>query len=116
MEPPTRPSSAEELAQRALINIWDPNKDFKHWLRVAERCRNTGKDYVMMGDLENAFVEYVRAASLILDKMPLHKDYMTRLSAQQRESLTAVRKRVPLVGVFGFRVLIFVAYSMDKSW
>lgn len=90
MEPPSRPSSIPELANRAFTNLWDPSKDFKHWLRAAERCRNTGKDYIIMGDLENAFVEYARAATLILDKMPTHSEYMTRLNPQQRESLTLV--------------------------
>lgn len=43
-----------------------------------------------MGDLENAFVEYAKAATLILDRMPTHREYMTRLNPQQRDSLTAV--------------------------
>ena len=88
--PPPRPSSINELVERAFTNLWDPTKDFKHWLRVAERSRNTGREYAAMGDLENAFVEYAKAATLILDKMPSHGEYAKRLNPTQKESLTLV--------------------------
>ena len=88
--PPSRPSSINELVERAFTNLWDPTKDFKHWLRVAERSRNTGREYADMGDLENAFVEYAKAATLILDKMPSHGEYSKRLNSAQKESLSLV--------------------------
>ncbi|TDL27903.1 Mov34-domain-containing protein [Rickenella mellea] len=83
-----RPSSIAELAERALGGLWDPEKDFKHWLRVAERSRKSGKDAADAGDLESAFVHYAKAAALILDKMPSHREYMTRINGTQREALT----------------------------
>lgn len=84
-----RPASIQELAQRAEI-IWDPAKDFKFWLKYAERARHAGQSSDLEGDLENAFVEYAKAATLILDKIPTHRDYHTRLDATQRETLISV--------------------------
>ncbi|KAL5514611.1 hypothetical protein ACEPAG_1927 [Sanghuangporus baumii] len=83
---PRRPASIQELAQRAEIK-WDASRDFKYWLKVAEKARHLGQDYDLHGDLEKAFVEYARAATLILDKIPTHRDYHTRLTQIQRETL-----------------------------
>ena len=85
-----RPSSIPELAERAFGNLWDASKDLRHWLLVAERARDSGKEYTTKGDLENAFVQFARAAHLILDKIPQHKEYSARLNTQQKESLTLV--------------------------
>ncbi|EJD01861.1 uncharacterized protein FOMMEDRAFT_20646, partial [Fomitiporia mediterranea MF3/22] len=90
---PKRPASIQELAQRAEIN-WDASKDFKFWLKVAERARHAGQDHDLHGDLENAFVEYARAATLILDKIPTHRDYHTRLDQIQRDTLIMKGKGV----------------------
>ncbi|KAI5119469.1 hypothetical protein M0805_007203 [Coniferiporia weirii] len=90
---PRRPASIQELAQRAEL-IWDPSKDFKFWLKFAERARHAGQDHDLRGDLENAFVEYAKAATLILDKIPTHRDYQTRLDATQRETLIIKGKGV----------------------
>ena len=86
---PRRPASIQELAQRAEIQ-WDASKDFKFWLKVAEKARHAGQDYDLRGDFENAFVEYARAATLILDKIPTHRDYHTRLNEVQRDTLIMV--------------------------
>ena len=85
-----RPPSIPELAERAEI-AWDASKDFKFWLKTAERARHLGQRYDSAADYENAFVEYARAATLILDKIPTHRDYHTRLDAAQRETLISVR-------------------------
>ena len=100
-----RPASIVELAQRAEI-IWDPVKDFKFWLKFAERARHAGQAYDLQGDLENAFVEYAKAATLILDKIPTHKDYHTRLDSTQRETLISVSA----CGFDGFSVAELIFY------
>ncbi|KAJ7450954.1 hypothetical protein B0H11DRAFT_1635869, partial [Mycena galericulata] len=41
-------------------------------------------------DLERAFVEYARAATLIVEKIPGHLDYVGTLSEEQRANLTVV--------------------------
>ena len=85
-----RPASIAELAERALDNLWDENKDLKHYLRVAEKYRREGKEFVRTGDLENAFVQFARAATLVLEKLPLHRDYYTVLKPAQRHDLGLV--------------------------
>jgi len=69
-----RPASIAELAERAQDNLWDENKDLKHYLRVAGDYRRDGKEFVRTGDLENAFVQFSRAATLVLEKLPQHRD------------------------------------------
>ncbi|KAJ3501429.1 hypothetical protein NLJ89_g9344 [Agrocybe chaxingu] len=82
-----RPSSIAELADRAMLDLWDENKDFKHYLRLAEKYRREGKECAKRGDLEGAFVELARAATLVLEKLPMHKDYHVVLNANQRHNL-----------------------------
>ncbi|KAF8965809.1 hypothetical protein BDZ97DRAFT_757742 [Flammula alnicola] len=85
--PAKRPSSIAELADRAMEDLWDDSKDFKHYLRVAEKYRKEGKECARRGDLEGAFVELARAATLVLEKLPMHRDYNVKLNANQRQNL-----------------------------
>lgn len=41
-------------------------------------------------DIEGAFVILAKAATLVLEKMPTHRDYHTMLTAAQRNNLTLV--------------------------
>jgi len=86
-----RPASIAELAEMALLNLWDDSKGFKHYLRMAEKCRKEGKECARRGDLEGAFVELARAATLVLEKLPMHRDYNGMLNANQRHNLSLVR-------------------------
>lgn len=87
---PKRPSSIAELADRAKAVLWDDSKDFKYYLRLAENHRNEGKELAKRGDLEGAFVELARAATLVLEKLPMHKDYHNVLSSSQQHNLSLV--------------------------
>jgi hypothetical protein len=71
--------------------LWDENKNLKHHLRVAEKCHRDGKKFMRTGDLENAFVQFARAASLVLEKLTQHRDYYTLLNTAQRQKLGLVR-------------------------
>ncbi|PPQ83875.1 hypothetical protein CVT26_009367 [Gymnopilus dilepis] len=86
----TRPASIAELAKEAMEDLWDENKDFKHYLRVAEKYRREGKECAKRGDLEGAFVQLARAATLVLEKLPLHRDYYGILNENQRQNLSLV--------------------------
>ncbi|KLO07032.1 hypothetical protein SCHPADRAFT_667980 [Schizopora paradoxa] len=89
------PASIQELAERAeQLNVWETTRDFKQWLKAAERARHAGQSHDLSKDLENAFVEYARAATLILDKIPTHKEYYTRLDGVQRDTLLTKGKQV----------------------
>ncbi|KAG6336177.1 hypothetical protein ID866_2915 [Astraeus odoratus] len=85
-----RPLSIAELADRALNNPWDPTRGLKQWLKAADGFRKAGRAYVDAGELEAAFVEYAKAATIILEKLPTHKEYYTLLSATQRYNLGLV--------------------------
>ncbi|KAF8153341.1 hypothetical protein B0H34DRAFT_723155 [Crassisporium funariophilum] len=85
--PPKRPASIAELADRAMVDLWDESKDFKQYLRLAEKFRREGKERAKQGDIEGAFVELARAATLVLEKLPQHRDYNSMLNANQRHNL-----------------------------
>ncbi|KAI0089456.1 hypothetical protein BDY19DRAFT_942423 [Irpex rosettiformis] len=82
-----RPRSIAELAADANEGLWEPSRPLKHWLRTAEKARKTGNSYVEAGDYELAFIEYARAATLVLEKLPTHREYQTLLTANQRANL-----------------------------
>lgn len=86
-----RPASIRELAEKAMDIDWDPSREFKHCLRMAERSRNQARGYYDAGDLENAFMYFARAAMIALDKLPTHPNYNTALSEVQRHNLGLVR-------------------------
>jgi Uncharacterized protein conserved in archaea len=85
-----RPATIAELAERALDNIWDEHRELKYYLRIAEKYRHDAMHFLQQGDLESAFVEYARAATLVLERLPTHKDYHVILSAAQRRNLGLV--------------------------
>ena len=91
MSPRNPPASIQELADRAeKSGIWETSNDFKVWLKAAERARHAAQDSDQHKEYENAFVEYARAATLILDKVPSHREYYTRLDGAQRNTLVSV--------------------------
>ena len=96
LERKTRPATIAELADKSRQDLWDPNKHLKHWLRTAELARKSGKQYAENGDYERSFVQLARAASIILEKMPTHKDYHTLLTSGQRNNLVLVSLSPPL--------------------
>ena len=90
VERKTRPATIAELAEKSRQDPWDRNKSLKHWLRTAELARKAGKQFAEDGDYERSFVQLARAATIILERMPTHKDYHTLLSADQRRNLVLV--------------------------
>ena len=88
-----RPATISELAARAQDQLWDPSKGLKHWLRTAEKARRNGDYYADHHDFERAFVEYARAATIVLEKLPTHRDYNAMLNADQRQNLGMVSVR-----------------------
>ena len=90
-----RPASIAELAQRAKDDSYDDRRELKYHLRNAEKYRRTAKELVKAGDLETAFVEFAKASTLVLEKIPTHRDYHGMLTSEQRRNLA-------LVGIFFF--------------
>ncbi|KAJ7908150.1 hypothetical protein B0H13DRAFT_670985 [Mycena leptocephala] len=103
--PPTRPATISELATAAAETSSNSNVDLKNLLRRAEGHRRTGGVYMARTtggssggaatstdiglDLERAFIEYARAATLIVETVPAHREYGTGLNAEQRANLKA---------------------------
>ena len=87
--PSRRPATISELAERANIP-WDESRGFKYHLKLAEKLRREGKEYARLGDMENAFVELAKAATLVLERLPEHPDYNAKLNANQRHNLGLV--------------------------
>jgi hypothetical protein len=90
LERKTRPATIAELAEKSCEDLCDPNKHLKHWLRTAELARKSGGQYAENGDYERSFIQFARAASIFLEKMPTHKDYHTLLTSSQRNNLALV--------------------------
>jgi ubiquitin carboxyl-terminal hydrolase-like protein len=88
--PPSRPHSIAELAERAKLFLGEDPKPFKAWLRIAENARRDAKSFYEQGDLELAFVEYAKAATIVLEKIPAHPDYRVLLSTTQRHNMGLV--------------------------
>ncbi|OJA19098.1 hypothetical protein AZE42_10046 [Rhizopogon vesiculosus] len=81
------PLTVAELSERALYNLWDPSKGLKQWLKKADGFRKAGRAHAEAGELEEAFMEYAKCATIILEKLPMHKEYYTLLSPTQRHNL-----------------------------
>jgi hypothetical protein len=85
-----RPATIAELAERARGDFWDPSRELKYWLRIAQKYRNDGKEFVAQGALEHAFIAFARSATIVLEKLPMHRDYQVLLSEPQRTNLQLV--------------------------
>ncbi|KAH9974434.1 hypothetical protein BGW80DRAFT_1304054 [Lactifluus volemus] len=87
LQEPSRPHSIVELAERARLSLGDDPRPFKSWLRIAENARREAKGLQDQGDLESAFVEFARAATIVLEKIPAHPDYRVLLTPTQRHNM-----------------------------
>ena len=85
-----RPATIAELAAQAQENLWDPSKGLKHWLRTAEKSRRTAEALLQSKDYEGAFVEFAKDNTIVLEKLPTHREYKTLLNADQRHNLGMV--------------------------
>ena len=87
--PSQRPATIPELAERTNIP-WDESKGLIYHLNSAEKYRREGKEYERSGDMENAFVELTKAATIVIERLPEHPDYMAELNPLQRDNLGLV--------------------------
>jgi STAM-binding protein len=85
-----RPATISELAERAR-NHTDDKSTIKGYLRLADQLRRDGKEQAERNDLEGAFVAFARAATIVLEKIPNHREYSEVLKPAQRNNLAMVR-------------------------
>lgn len=114
---PRRPYCIAELADRATHNLWDPSKGLKQWLKAADSFRKAGRAYHEAGDLEAAFVEFAKAATIILEKLPSHKEYFTLLTSTQRHNLGLVSPQYAILDlIFSFRFCFALPWLGAVLW
>lgn len=107
-----RPPTISELAERGKQNLWDPAKPLKHWLRTAEAHKRAAQAFEDNRDLENAFLEYAKAATIVVDKIPSHSEYHTVLNPLQRKNLGLVSYYI-LYMILSFRA--FTLFGSEVS-
>lgn len=86
----SRPHSIGELAGRVKRFLGEDSRPFNAWLRLAETARVNAKDFQEQGDFESAFVEFAKAASIVLEKIPEKRDYRVVFNQTQRHTLGLV--------------------------
>ncbi|KAH9996101.1 hypothetical protein BJV77DRAFT_193587, partial [Russula vinacea] len=86
----SQPHSIAELAEHAKQSLGDVSRPFEAWLRIAENARRDAKSFYELGDVESAFVEYGKAAIILLEKIPGHPDYKVLPSTTQRQNMGVV--------------------------
>ncbi|KAG6918446.1 hypothetical protein DXG01_014323 [Tephrocybe rancida] len=99
----SRPPTIAHLANIALSDLWDPSKELKYYLRQAEKLRREANAYLEPPsppssshheepepDYEKAFIKLARAATLVMERIPEHRDFEKVLSEVQRENLKLV--------------------------
>ncbi|KAJ2916231.1 hypothetical protein MD484_g4194, partial [Candolleomyces efflorescens] len=74
-------------SERALLDLSDDKAKLKDYLRIAEKYRREGKELAKQGDLEAAFVLLAKAATLVLERLPKHRDYTSLLNDEQQNNL-----------------------------
>ena len=114
---PSRPLSYSELVERtehhweSLENV--SSKPLKGWLLLAESIRIDAKNFVKQGDLESAFVEYAKVATVILKKIPAHPDYRVILSTKHRHNIGLVSYFYPIAHVCGLVGRMHFPYGFE---
>lgn len=97
-DPSPRPATIAELANRARQAPWDPSKGIMFWMKIAGTKTQAGNSRVDAGDLESAVVEYIQAATIILEKLPAYPEYNLSLNAEQRHNLKLVSMPIKFDG------------------
>ncbi|KAF7301034.1 MPN domain-containing protein [Mycena indigotica] len=103
--PSIRPATIAELAAVSKPSP-DNSQPLKYYLRLAETHKRAGRtlasaagtgptttnptgSYDVGLDLERSFIEFAKAATLIVDNIPGHRDYAQELTEKQKSNLSA---------------------------
>jgi hypothetical protein len=89
----SRPLSYSEFIERTehhWQSLKNDSKPLKVWLRLAESIYKDAKIFDRQVDLESAFVEYAKAATIVLEKIPAHTDYRVPLGTTQLHNMGLV--------------------------
>jgi len=95
----SRPLSYSELIERTehhWQSLKNDSKTLKGWLRLAESIHRSAKSFHKQGVLDSAFVEYKKASTIVLEKIPAHPDYGVLLSTKHRDNINLVSHFYPI--------------------
>lgn len=90
-----KPANIADLAALAREVKWDPKTPFREILQKAQMHDDLGKAAAAEGDIELAFVQYAKAATLIFDEVPTRPDYLIGTNEQQKKALRDVCRCYP---------------------
>ena len=74
--PSKRPLTIEQLKARAEDQLWGEKEDVGHSLKSVTRFHTDGKLFQEQGDIESAYVQFAKAETLALEKIPRDKTYL----------------------------------------
>lgn len=79
-----------ERTEHQWQSLKDDSRPLKSWLRLVESICRDAAEFDYQVDLESAFVEYAKAATILLEKIPEHPDYWVLLSTKHRHDMGMV--------------------------
>jgi hypothetical protein len=106
--PDAYPASIDELARRLNdSDYYDKNRELKYHLLNVEDYRRSAEELVDFNDLANAYVQFGKAATLVIEKLPTHRDYHF-LTTEHRQSLAQVRVCFLTLASYWYRLWVVV--------
>ena len=114
-QPASRLHSIEELAEIMKVimkhSLGDDPRPLETWLRTAENARRNAKTFQEQGNVELAFMEYAKAATIVLEKIPFHPEYRVLLGTAQQHNVALVSYDCLMVPTTAVRSVINVLYE-----
>ncbi|KAG8723456.1 hypothetical protein FRC09_003262 [Ceratobasidium sp. 395] len=104
-----RPFSIQELTARSLPTGYDPSKSLKDLLRIATAERDAGEQAKAANDVDNAFIHFAKASTLMLKDLPTHPKF-AECTASQKEAVT-VQGRMILDSLGAIKLLVSERFS-----
>lgn len=92
--PQKRPSSIDELVQRARDRPHNASRSLNLLVKDAEQYNKLAKVQHAQCNYEEAFVNYTKAATIILEELPQHRDNNILLSDTQKNDISGYSQTI----------------------
>jgi hypothetical protein len=109
-----RPSTIAELAKLALDSPSDASQSVGQVVSMAHAHHEAAVSHINAGNLETGFVELIKAAIIVTERVPAHPDYQTALSPAIRGILATVSFLPHVLFVCCLNCLLYSAAK--RSW
>ncbi|PBP17335.1 endosome-associated ubiquitin isopeptidase (AmsH) [Diplocarpon rosae] len=90
----SKPMSVKEISARAQDFEFNPWIALKHWLRTADTLLREAQVYEQEENDQQAYLLFMRYATLVTEKLPLHP---AAKDPENRQGLKSVRHNLPVV-------------------